>query len=110
MGSRSYFHYADITAVVSRGKYVGIDPLNVIRDGGWEMPLDSGAAELAEAVVAPRAHAPRLPAAGSAGATSAGRPRCRSTPPGLYTRVSSFWQWLAENISNCINLYCDRFA
>merc|ERR1712032_1480519 len=32
------------------------------------------------------------------GVTSAGSPRCKSTPPGLYTRVSSFWPWLAENI------------
>lgn len=50
MGSRSYFHYADITAVLSRGKYVGIDPLDVVRcEGGWELELDSGADELAEA-------------------------------------------------------------
>ena len=37
MGSRSYFHYSDITTVVSKGKYVGLDPLNAVRDGGWEV-------------------------------------------------------------------------
>ena len=38
MGSRSYFHYTDIIAVMSRGKYAGIDPLDVTaRDGGWDL-------------------------------------------------------------------------
>jgi len=46
MGSRSYFHYADIIAVMSRGKYVGIDPLDVTaRDGGWEVDLTAAAAD-----------------------------------------------------------------
>ena len=45
MGSRSFFHYSDITTIVSRGCYVGIDPLEVIetcgRQGkkGWSMDL-----------------------------------------------------------------------
>lgn len=46
MGSRSYFHYADIIAVLSRGRYVGIDPLDVTaRDGGWEADLTAAAAD-----------------------------------------------------------------
>eukprot|EP00037_Helgoeca_nana_P037799 m.17763 g.17763 ORF g.17763 m.17763 type:complete len:3009 (+) comp9429_c0_seq1:126-9152(+) len=36
MGSRSYFHYADVTLVVSNGVYCGIDPLNVINVDGRE--------------------------------------------------------------------------
>ena len=41
MGSRSYFHYGDVTAVLSRGKYVGLDPLDTVTSlgrgegGGW---------------------------------------------------------------------------
>ena len=42
MGSRSYFHYCDVTTVVSRGKYVGLDPIDVVEThgrgcghGGW---------------------------------------------------------------------------
>ena len=41
MGSRSYFHYADVIAVISRGKYVGLDPLMTVQslgrgsEGGW---------------------------------------------------------------------------
>lgn len=40
MGSRSYFHYADVTAVISRGNYVGLDPLETVTSlerggGGW---------------------------------------------------------------------------
>lgn len=44
MGSRSYFHYADVTIVVSRGQYVGVDPLEVVSsqgraNGGWQLNL-----------------------------------------------------------------------
>jgi hypothetical protein len=41
MGSRSYFHYTDLIAVISRGKYVGLDPLMTVQslgrgsEGGW---------------------------------------------------------------------------
>jgi hypothetical protein len=42
MGSRSFFHYGDVTAVLSRGVYVGIDPLDTVTShgrgvgfGGW---------------------------------------------------------------------------
>ena len=47
MGSRSYFHYSDITLVVSRGYYVGLDPLEVITShnrqgkGGWKKQITS---------------------------------------------------------------------
>jgi HEPN domain-containing protein len=48
MGSRSFFHYSDITTLVSRGAYVGLDPLFTVKshgrdvegDGGWEVPMD----------------------------------------------------------------------
>ena len=48
MGSRSYFHYSDVSMVVSRGKYVGIDPLQIVQSegregGGWELDLGSTA-------------------------------------------------------------------
>ena len=45
MGSRSYFHYSDVTTVLSRGLYVGVDPLEVVQSndrncgrdrGGWK--------------------------------------------------------------------------
>ena len=45
MGSRSYFHYSDVTLVASCGKYVGIDPLNRVKShdrgeaGGWMLDL-----------------------------------------------------------------------
>ena len=41
MGSRSYFHYCDVTTVLSRGKYVGLDPIDAVKThgrgvaGGW---------------------------------------------------------------------------
>ena len=47
MGSRSYFHYSDVTLVVSCGEYVGLDPLEVIssheRQGeqGWKISIAS---------------------------------------------------------------------
>ena len=44
MGSRSYFHYSDVTLVASRGQYGGIDPLKVLpgRHGGWHVSLSEG--------------------------------------------------------------------
>ena len=43
MGSRSFFHYADVTTVTSRGSYVGVDPLEVVksfgRTDGWKANL-----------------------------------------------------------------------
>ena len=36
MGSRSYFHYADVTTVVSRGLYVGLDPVEAVTTFGRE--------------------------------------------------------------------------
>ena len=49
MGSRSYFHYSDVTTVISRGKYVGVDPLEVVTShsrsrGGWKVDLQNPAA------------------------------------------------------------------
>jgi len=47
MGSRSYFHYSDVTLVVSCGEYVGLDPLEVVssheRKGeqGWKVNIAS---------------------------------------------------------------------
>ena len=45
MGSRSFFHYSDLTTLVSRGKYVGLDPLLTVKshgrdDEGWEVTMD----------------------------------------------------------------------
>jgi hypothetical protein len=45
MGSRSYFHYADVITVGSNGLYVGLDPLCTIKshgrsDGGWAVELN----------------------------------------------------------------------
>ena len=34
MGSRSFFHYADVLLVYSNGKYVGLDPLGTIKSCG----------------------------------------------------------------------------
>lgn len=46
MGSRSYFHYSDVTLVASCGEDVGVDPLNRVsshsrgRGGGWMLDLE----------------------------------------------------------------------
>ena len=45
MGSRSFFHYSDITTLVSRGAYVGLDPLYTVKshgrdEDGWEVSID----------------------------------------------------------------------
>jgi HEPN domain-containing protein len=46
MGSRSYFHYTDIIAVVSKMRYVGLDPLRICDTGGWSCNVsDVGEAE-----------------------------------------------------------------
>eukprot|EP00035_Acanthoeca_spectabilis_P014304 m.271728 g.271728 ORF g.271728 m.271728 type:complete len:2925 (+) comp16103_c1_seq1:130-8904(+) len=46
MGSRSYFHYSDVSLVVSNGQYCGIDPLLTVKangreelSGGWRCPV-----------------------------------------------------------------------
>ena len=36
MGSRSFFHFADIVFVVSKGRFVALDPLQICsNNGGW---------------------------------------------------------------------------
>ena len=63
MGSRSFFHYSDETTVVSRGSYVGVDPLETVGShgrggGGWRLDLEQDAtADAAAAAVASEARA-----------------------------------------------------
>ena len=47
MGSRSYFHYADVITVLSNDKYVGLDPLCTLpsRGEGWALQLSKAPAD-----------------------------------------------------------------
>ena len=58
MGSRSYFHDADQILVLSRGKYVGVDPLNTAsshgrgRGDGWMLNLSRAKSEEEQSMAA----------------------------------------------------------